>query len=447
MRNKSAFFDIYHKMINFSFFYVFSFFLLILSIFTSQAYSYLGYVGNSASSPGTISVIDTTTNTIVGTPITIGSFPYAIAITPDEGFAYISNTSSNEVFVIDTSTNTVVATIPVTTPRGIAITPDGLFAYVCSLPSEVIVIDTSSNTIVAPPIAAGTQPNAIAITPDGNFAYVTQGTNTILVIDTSTNLVVGAPITVGNTPIAIVITPDGLFAYVVNLTDNTVSVIDTTTNLVVGSPIPVGTTSLGIAITPDGQFVYVPSKTGGTITVIETSTNTVIDTITPSGTNSPINVAITPDGEFAYVTNGASNNVLIIDVSSNTVVDTIAGFNFPYPIAFFTKIVPPIPPLLPPAKLTGKQKKNDFAVVYELINVLRWEKSPSTAVTGYFVYRNGKKIAILNLATAAAKEATILGYRDHNRKKGVTTHYSVTAFDKTGKESKAAKVKIKSIFR
>src|SRR5439155_961827 len=48
--------------------------------------------------------------------------------------AYVADVGDNTVSVIDTTTNTVVATIPVTTPvnafpNGVAITPDGTSAY------------------------------------------------------------------------------------------------------------------------------------------------------------------------------------------------------------------------------------------------------------------------------------------------------------------------------
>ena len=54
---------------------------------------------------GTVSPIATATNT-AGTPITVGSFPYAIAITPDGKTAYVANEGSGSVTPIATATNT-----------------------------------------------------------------------------------------------------------------------------------------------------------------------------------------------------------------------------------------------------------------------------------------------------------------------------------------------------
>ncbi len=69
------------------------------------------YVVNSGD--GTVSVIDTATNTVVGTPIPVGREPYGVAVTPDGKHAYVANRGSNNVSVIDTATNLVVATVVV----------------------------------------------------------------------------------------------------------------------------------------------------------------------------------------------------------------------------------------------------------------------------------------------------------------------------------------------
>src|SRR6202022_2589796 len=90
--------------------------------------------------------------------------------------AYISNGGSNNVSVIDTETNTVVGS-PLTVgsqPAGVAVTPDGKYAYVTNNGSNAIsIIDTVTNRVLGSPITLGSQPAGIAITPDGKYAYVT----------------------------------------------------------------------------------------------------------------------------------------------------------------------------------------------------------------------------------------------------------------------------------
>jgi len=85
------------------------------------------------------------------------------------------------------------------------------------------------------------------------------------------------------------------------------------------------------------------------------------------------------------------------------------------------------PAILPPANLTGRQRKNNFGLQYELFNTLKWNASPSFNVAGYNIYKNGVLITSVNRFT--------LQYKQHNQKKGAETLYSVTAFDLMGNES------------
>src|SRR5215467_1300255 len=83
---------------------------------------------------GTVSVIDTTQNAVIGSPIPVGRNPYGVAVTPDGSTAYVANLGSGTVSVIDTGTNTVIGT-PITddsAPTGVAVSPNGTRVYVAS---------------------------------------------------------------------------------------------------------------------------------------------------------------------------------------------------------------------------------------------------------------------------------------------------------------------------
>ena len=56
----------------------------------------------------TVSVIDTITNTVVGSPIKVGDGPQDIAYDPVNKRMYVTNFGDDTVSVIDTTTNTVV---------------------------------------------------------------------------------------------------------------------------------------------------------------------------------------------------------------------------------------------------------------------------------------------------------------------------------------------------
>ena len=81
-------------------------------------------VANSSSD--SVSVIDTSSNDVVGSPITVGDDPTAIVITPDGSKAYVSNEGSDTVSVIDLAAHTTIGSpIPVTEAGALAASPDG----------------------------------------------------------------------------------------------------------------------------------------------------------------------------------------------------------------------------------------------------------------------------------------------------------------------------------
>ncbi|GAB3742729.1 hypothetical protein GCM10027598_74980 [Amycolatopsis oliviviridis] len=81
--------------------------------------------------------MDTDTVSVIGaepaavTTVRVGARPFAIALTPDGGTAYVTNLDDDTVSVIDTGKDTVVGEIPVgARPVGIAVAPGGERAYV-----------------------------------------------------------------------------------------------------------------------------------------------------------------------------------------------------------------------------------------------------------------------------------------------------------------------------
>src|SRR5258708_17728513 len=124
------------------------------------------YVANF--SANSVSVINTGTNQVVGSPITVGDSPLFLALTPNSRFLYVVNVFAPSVSVINTTTNIVVATVPLGTAgvslaNGVAITPDGRFAYVATqTPDGVSVMNTATNTVVQT-ITAGFPAGARAV--------------------------------------------------------------------------------------------------------------------------------------------------------------------------------------------------------------------------------------------------------------------------------------------
>jgi gliding motility-associated-like protein len=149
------------------------------------------YVTNAGSN--SISVVNTTDNSVVTVPNPQGLWPYGIAIAkrPTEELVYIANGNSNTVSVINTFTNTALTFVNVAAPpTGVAASPDGEYVYVTHKGNNTLsVISTTTNTVIKT-IAVGIGPVGVSVTPDGKKVYVANsGSNTVSVINTTTNIV------------------------------------------------------------------------------------------------------------------------------------------------------------------------------------------------------------------------------------------------------------------
>ncbi|MEU9175404.1 hypothetical protein AB0C90_00775 [Streptomyces sp. NPDC048550] len=92
----------------------------------------------------TVSVIDTSTGVVVGLPVSVGNFPFAVAVTPDGHHAYVTSVQPGKVSVIDTSTGKVTGTalsldMGVSVDR-VAVSPDGHHAYVTVSSGGVLAV-------------------------------------------------------------------------------------------------------------------------------------------------------------------------------------------------------------------------------------------------------------------------------------------------------------------
>jgi YVTN family beta-propeller protein len=266
------------------------------------------YVTNSGSS--TVTIIDIATNAVIGT---IGGFdgPSGFVITPDGNHAYVNNYGAaggvgsgngTTVRIVDLNTIAIVGS-PLTVgqaPAAMAITPDGAYVYVVSYvdgnlgTGTISIIKTSDNSVQLNAITGFSGPFAIAITPNGKYAYVTNfGSNnfspvgtTVSVVSTSSNMIVNT-ITLGIQPSGIAITPDGSYAYVSNYS----------------------TVYNGMGFTD-------LTSSQGTVDIISLATNTVISPLIGGLGFAPDAIAISPNGQFAYVTNYSSNTLSVIALPS-----------------------------------------------------------------------------------------------------------------------------------
>jgi YVTN family beta-propeller protein len=214
---------------------------LALSVATpalAQPFAYVSGVRNATNNRGTqfLTVINVPTRARV-TSIALGESCLCVgeraAVSPDGARLYVTNQALNgsNVKVIDTATNTVIGTIPTgQVPRAIDITPDGAVAYVAVQEAGVVsAISTASGAIVGS-VPAGTRPLDVRVLPNGARVY-SVSEDRLTAISTTTAASVGTiPITLSR---AIDFTPDSTTGIVA--ADGRVHVVDTGANAIVGS--------------------------------------------------------------------------------------------------------------------------------------------------------------------------------------------------------------------
>ena len=215
----------------------------------------LVYVSNYGqfNTTGTVSVINDTTNPIVGN-IPVGKNPQAISYNPANGFFYVANTLSNTLSILNGTSNSLIGSIPVgefpgNNPTGIVTNAINNTIYVTNMGSNTVsVINGTTNAIVANVTAATREgegssffsPAGIAYDSDNGNVYVAnRGSDTISVINGSTNSLIDEISMDTVAPSGIVYNAANNLIYATSEGSDRVSVINGTTNAVIAA-IPVG---------------------------------------------------------------------------------------------------------------------------------------------------------------------------------------------------------------
>ena len=316
---------------------------------TSQPSGY-AYIANR--SDNSVSVINTTTNTVVSTIIT-GYMPWGVAVSPDGNSVYVAERATsdwivNTLSVIDAATNSIKDTIYTDlNSAGVAVSPDGSRLYVAQGDADnEAVVNTITGAEIARINTVTSQSNGVTVSPDGSRVYFSnENIGGVIVVDAATNtivttIIIGIPSgSVYPDPSGLVVSPDGSRLYVANSVAGTLSVIDTKTNSII-TTISLGTGYFvyerlpwGVAVSPDGSKVYVAQGKSNSVLVIDTHTNTISSTI-PVGTQ-PFGVSLTKDGSFLYVTNYGDGTVSVINTLSDAVIKTIKVGTNPISIGNF----------------------------------------------------------------------------------------------------------------
>jgi DNA-binding beta-propeller fold protein YncE len=299
--------------------------------------------------PGTVTILDTGTDKPVGSPLTVGVNPMAVAITPDGKTAVVACSQSSDIWWIDLSANPpkVTGNLSLGTgtgdtfyPAGLAISPDGQYVAVTSLSGSqplggqlqhftntrylkiVNMTDRSVNSV-------DLQNNQLLDENGKPFA----GAAEAAVISSKGAIVIISPTTNNGE----------IYALPYAVADGQINFPDTADGQRVGV---MGHTGFNIALTPDGSTGIIPlwrnsaDKKGylDVVTLDDTGKLVITDDSqgphltqekVDAGGSGTHSVAITADGTKAYVRNLISpGNIEVFRINADhTITDTKVSLN------------------------------------------------------------------------------------------------------------------------
>jgi len=319
----------------------------------------LVYVSNEDA--GTISIISTATQTVIG-EVQVGTRPRGIEVSRDGGLIYVAlsgspkcpptmpdeqcaelgaDKSKDGIGVIDARGHTLIRVLPGgSDPEEFDVDAAGTRLFVSNEDaSQLSIVDLDSGDVLQV-VEVGREPEGVRLRPDGRTVYVTsESEHAVTVVDALSGQVLGS-IPVGWRPRDVVFSADSSRAYVSAEHGASVAVIDVGTSEVLETiELPPGSLPMGLALAPDQQRLYVANGRAQTVAVIDLQASEVLAELQVGAR--PWGIGLTSDGKLLYTANGPSNDVSVIDTESLSVLATIPVGQTPWGIV----IGPPPQPL------------------------------------------------------------------------------------------------------
>jgi DNA-binding beta-propeller fold protein YncE len=271
-----------------------------------------GLAGGPPWPSGTVTILDTATDQPVGSPITVGANPQAVAITPDGKTAVVACSQSSELYFIDLSANppALLGKLSVGDgsgntfyPASLAMSPDGQFVAAMSTvgPHDPLtgqpLLQAQTNLIKVVNIKDRTLAASVDLSQLPDQGGGTLGAEAAA-ISSKGAIVIASPSThpPGNTVAGEL--------YALSWADGQIDIPDSATN---NGGLPVYPAAApNITITPDGTTAIVPEgrKYLYTFTIDDSGNMTQASQQgIPSGGDGVQSVAISADGKTAYALN------------------------------------------------------------------------------------------------------------------------------------------------
>jgi len=362
--------------------------------------------------PGSVVPLSLATSAF-GSPIPVGNDPYGMALSPVSPTLYVLNESSGTITVIDTLTDTVTNTFDLAT-EGLyhpyaeygVVSPDGKTLYITDSEYDAYALNAQTGALEATytlgsAVGTDVEPYAIAIGPKGGHVYVNEytggpsGHGALGIIDTATGTVSTLDLAnlalpgVTNTIFAyplygLAVSPGGgtvyVSAYPYNSSTNTygvgVAAIDLSTQTVTQfvELSPDYTTSVGepgyLYLDPTGAWLYMPANSSSSVAQINTSTGAFQFISVPASTD-PFAAAFGPGGGTLYVDGDGTGTVSEIDTNPTSsqfgqVTGTIPG---PSDVHWISMGFPPISTKINPVTIEASAAPYTGSVAPDVLNL------------------------------------------------------------------------------
>lgn len=241
---------------------------------------------------------------------------------------YTADQTSNTISVIDPSTNTLLGTRPLGNARpdellgalynkqinthGLGFSSDGsLLAAIDVTTNGVSIIETLTNRVLGT-IYLRRAPHEGFFTPDCRELWVAvRGEDRVAVIDVNKMQEVDR-IQTSDGAAMVIFRPDGQVAFVNSSRKAELDVVDVRSHQVIRRLTGlVSPFSPNLAASPDNQEVWLTHKDVGKITIVNAQNFTVLGVIETGKTTNHVNFVSKPNGNFAYVTVGGLNQVKV----------------------------------------------------------------------------------------------------------------------------------------
>ncbi len=284
--------------------------------------------------------------TAAGTLAPIGKLTRAMVLSKDGKRLYLVGDESNLLSIMDLGTKKLIATLAHPSPKpvsddcgwhdcqqdrgahAIALSPDEHFAYVTSIMDNLVtVIDVRQNKVVtAIPLDQG--PRSVKVSGNGQRAYVLNTrSNSVTQLDLGSNKVIGNPLALPGGPLQhsffapseLWLANDDKEVWVVNPVTNALSVIDTA-SMTVKQELPLGDDNLFRAgfFFPKTSSAWVAGFQG--LDAINLKTKTSKNILSFCGKMEETQLDVNPAGTLIALAAPARNYVRLVKVRTQTTV-------------------------------------------------------------------------------------------------------------------------------